>query len=168
MATEKHRQLIYHFIAELPVSHRSMFQELAEFTLALGYIPHRTKTSQYALDFTKSSLKKTILKLETHLNSNQKNLPGIRLKFYANQDYSDIFRQGIQKVIEEFDGRYTGCYGCRKCKAKPEGYIYTYPDGKKVFLCGRDLIALEGFSSTDTDEVKRLLQGQDDFFTCSI
>ena len=164
MLTEKTKQLLKDFIAELPESYRDMFQEIAEYAISFGYTPKKTKSKDFALDFSKSKVMRTIMKMEVHDNAIKNNLPGLRLKFYANKEYSDIFKQGIQRVIEEFDARYTGCYGCGKCKGELEGYTYTYPDGKNVFRCGGELIAIHGFSPKDIPEIKVLIQGQDEFF----
>lgn len=161
---EKSKQLLQNFIAELPLDYQAMFQELAEYAISLGYTPKKTKSKDFVLDFSKSKVKRTIMKLEVHDNAIKSNAPGLRLKFFANQEYSDIFQRGIQKVIEEFNGRYTGCYGCGKCKGKLEGYTYIYPDGKKVFRCGGELIAIHNFGTQDVTEIKSLIKLQDEFF----
>ncbi|WP_166429830.1 hypothetical protein [Lacrimispora aerotolerans] len=46
---------------------------------------------------------------EDHDNGIPSRPPGLKLKFYADQSYSDIFRQGMKRMIEEFEGRSTGC-----------------------------------------------------------
>jgi len=102
--------------------------------------------------------------MEVRDNILKDNTPGLRLKFYASDDYSDIFKEGIKRVIEEFDGKYTGCYGCGRCKGKLQGYTYTYDDGKKVFRCGSELISIHNFSKIDIGETKRLIKKQDEFF----
>jgi hypothetical protein len=164
MINEKTSQLLKSFISELPESYREMFQDIAEYAISLGYTPKKTKSKDFVLDFSKSKVKRTIMKLEIHDNAIKKNGPGLRLKFYANEDFSDIFKQGIQKVIEEFNGKYTGCYGCGKCKGELEGYTFIYPEGRKVFRCGGELIALHNFSSKNISEIKKLIKVQDEFF----
>jgi hypothetical protein len=168
MVNEKTIQLLKDFILELPQNYREMFQDIAEFSISLGYTPKKTKSKDFALDFSKSKVKRTIMKMEINHNAKKKNGPGLRLKFYANKDYSDIFKQGIQRVIEEFDGKYTGCYGCGRCKGELEGYTYTYADGKKVFRCGGELIAIHNFSQKNISEIKSLIKGQDEFFMKNI
>jgi hypothetical protein len=86
------------------------------------------------------------------------------MKFFANETYSEIFRNGIKNVIEEFDGRYTGCYGCGDCGDTPQGYTFEYPDGRAVYRCGRELISIFDFSSKSLDEMKRLLKRQAEYF----
>jgi hypothetical protein len=164
MVSEKITQLLNGFISELPENYQKMLQEIAEYAISLGYTPKKTKARDFAIDFSKSKVKRTIMKMELHHNSIKKSVPGLRLKFYANKDYSDIFKEGIRRVIEEFDGKYTGCYGCGRCKGQLEGYIYTYDDGKKIFRCGGELISIHNFSSENVPEIKALIKGQDDFF----
>lgn len=156
--------ILNEFLAQLPKTEYKLYIELAEYALSLGYVPKKTKTRLFALDFTKNKVKKTIMKLELHQYSKDTNGPGFRLKFYASQEYSDIFKEGIRKVIEEFGGRYTGCYGCGRCKGELEGYTYVYDDGKKVFRCGGELIPIQGLGMEHLPEIKALLKKQDDFF----
>ncbi|MDF2984549.1 MAG: hypothetical protein K0R50_59 [Eubacterium sp.] len=111
MVNEKSNQLLSSFISDLPENFRDIFKEIAEYSISLGYLPKRTKSKDFAIEFSKSKVKRTILKMVLH-NDIMKHGPELRLKFYANKDYSDIFKQGIQTVIEEFGGKYTGCYGC--------------------------------------------------------
>jgi len=161
---EKTSQLLNAFIIELQESYQQMFLDLAKYTISLGYTPKKTKSKDFVLDFSKSKVKRTLLKMEIHDNGQKINGPGLRLKFYANEDYSDIFKKGVQKVIEEFDGKYTGCYGCGRCTGKLEGYTYTYSHGANVFRCGNELIAIHDFSPQNMTEIKALLKVQDDFF----
>lgn len=164
MVNEKNGQLLKDFISELPENYREMFRDIAEYAIALGYTPKKTKSKDFVLDFSKSKVKRTIMKMEIHDNAIKKNVPGLRLKFYASKDYSDIFRQGIQRVIEEFNGRYTGCYGCGRCKGGLEGYTYAYADGKKVYRCGSELISIHNFNPGNIPEIKTLIKTQDEFF----
>jgi hypothetical protein len=168
MVNEKTSQLLIDFISELPESYQEMFQDIAEYSISLGYTPKKTKSKNFALDFSKSKVKRTIMKMEIHDNAIKKNSPGLRLKFYAGKDYSDIFKRGIQRVIEEFDGKYTGCYGCGRCRGESEGYTYIYADGKKVFRCGSELIEIHNFSIKNIPEIKTLLKKQDEFFLKNI
>lgn len=161
---EKTSQLLQNFIAELPLDYKEMFQDLSNYAIFIGYTPKKTKSKDFVLDFSKSKVKRTIMKLEVHDNAIKTNVPGLRLKFFANKEYSDIFQRGIQRVIEEFNGRYTGCYGCGKCKGQLEGYTYTYPDSRKVFRCGGELISIHDFDVHNVSEIKNLIKVQDDFF----
>lgn len=164
MISEKSKQVLETFLVNLPESSREMFREIAEFAIDLGYLPKKTKSKDYVIDFIKNKVKRTVLKLEVHDNGIKTNGPGIRMKFYATAEYSDIFRNGVKRVIEEFGGKYTGCYGCGKCKYELEGYTYVYDDGKKVFRCGNELIAITGIGEQHIPEIKELLKTQDSFF----
>ena len=168
MINEKNTQLLNDFINELPEIYQEMFKDIAEYTISLGYTPKKTKSKDFVLDFSKSKVKRTILKMEIHDNAKKENGPGLRLKFYASKDYSDIFKKGVQKVIEEFNGKYTGCYGCGRCKGELGGYTFIYSNGTNVFRCGNELIAIHNFSSKNVAEIKSLLKAQDEFFIKSI
>jgi hypothetical protein len=67
-------------------------------------------------------------------------------------------------VIEEFGGKYTGCYGCGRCDGT-EGYTFVYPDGRQVFRCGSELISVFDFGEKDIPEIKNLMKVQDDFYS---
>jgi len=165
---KENTQLLNDFFNELPEVYQEMFKDIADYTISLGYTPKKTKSKNFAIDFSKSKVKRTILKLEIHENANQENPPGLRLKFYASKEYSDIFKNSVQKVIEEFNGKYTGCYGCGRCKRELEGYNFTYSNGTSVFRCGNELISIHNFSSKNVPEIKSLIKVQDEFFTSSI
>jgi hypothetical protein len=168
MINEKTIQLIKDFIAELPETYREMYQDIANYAMVLGYTPKKTKSKDFVLDFAKSKVKRTILKMELYDNGKKMNGPGLRLKFYASKDYSDIFKKDVQRVIEEFNGKYTGCYGCGKCKGELEGYTFIYSDDTKVFRCGNELIAIHDFTYQDIPEIKSLLNTQDEYFMKNI
>ena len=165
---EKSKLMIDEFLQTIPAEYHEVFSELAEYADNLGYTPKKNKTKHLSIDFSKNKIKRTIMKIETHDNGTKSNPPGLRLKFYANDNYSNLFQDGIKRVIEAFDGRYTGCYGCGFCKDGTEGYTYIYPDGKKVFRCGRELIAVYGFNEKHLDEMKRLMKVQDDFWVSAV
>ncbi len=161
---EKSRMLIDEFLEAIPIEYRVMMNELAEYADTLGYVAKRTRTKHLSIDFSKNKVKRTIIKFEDHDNAITSREPGLRLKFYASKTYSDVFKDGIQRVIEAFDGRYTGCYGCGRCNAVLEGYSYEYPDGKKVFRCGNELIAIYNWNDKNIPEIKELLKTQDEFW----
>lgn len=156
MATEKQKHLINNFYETLNnVNEKLVFTEIINYLLELGYSPIKCKTSDYCLDFYHSKLKQKIAKLRKN---------EIKLKFYASNEYSQRFSNAIKNVIEEYNGRYTGCYGCGKCKGNLRGYTYMYPDGRKIFRCGSELIAIPDITQDDLDETKQLLNVQHEFF----
>ena len=153
--------LLTSFLDSINKKHYEIYMELTQYAVSLGYTPKRNKTQDFSIDFRKNKFKTSIMKMDMHA---EQNIPGLRLKFYASENYSQVFRDSIKKVIEEFDGRYTGCYGCGRCKGKLEGYTYVYPDGKKIFRCGRELIPILDFTAQNIEEIKELIKKQDDFY----
>lgn len=166
---EKHRVILNELLSNIDVKYNEMFLELAEYAISLGYNPVRNKTRDVTIDFRKNKVKKTILKMESKEQKhdgykyNERNIPGVRLRFFAAKEYSDIFKQGIQNVIEEYEGKYTGCYGCGRCDGT-EGYNYMYPDGRQVYRCGSELISIFNFTEKDIPEIKKLLKIQDHYY----
>jgi hypothetical protein len=154
LKNEKSIMLIDELINTLPEHEKGLYQEIAEFALSLGYKPKKVNKYGFTLDFT-NNMNKKILKLAKD---------DFRIKFYANENYSQKFQDGIKKVIEEFEGRYTGCYGCGRCENNLEGYNYSYSEGKNVFRCGSELIGVKGITTEDIPEIKKLIETQDKFF----
>ncbi len=165
MMNEKSRLLIEELLVQIPEKEKTLFRLLSEQAVTLGYLPRKTKSRVFNLDFTNSKLKKTILKLGTPDPKDKGSKANIRLKFYANETYSKVFADALQNVIEEYDGRYTGCYGCGRCQNKLNGYTFIYPDGEKVFRCGSELILIDGFSLCHLDEARQLMIRQNEFWT---
>jgi hypothetical protein len=168
----KERQLVLmkDFLQHCNNAYHQMFIQLAEYAISLGYTPKKCKTSSYSLDFKSNKNQKAIMKMEEleqrhdKYGYGERGVPGLRLKFYASKEYSEMFRRGIKNVIEEFEGKYTGCYGCGRCNDSLQGYNYTYPDGKEVFRCGTELISIFDFTDKDLIEIKRLLKEQAEYF----
>ncbi|WP_310603220.1 hypothetical protein [Anaerosporobacter sp.] len=161
---EKRKVLLNKCLSIISDNDRKIYAEIAEYAIELGYTPKAIKTASGvsdALTFTKSKVNRTLLKIRPNIEAGKSQLV---MTFFATVDYSDIFKQGIRRVIEAFDGRYTGCYGCGRCKGKLQGYTYTYPDGKKVFRCGRELIELPAIKPENVKEILTMLKVQDEFF----
>lgn len=168
---ENQTSLLHSFLDSINKDYYGMFLDLSQYAVSLGYTPRRNKTQYFSIDFRKSRYKTSIMKMEVKEQKNgryeysERSIPGLRLKYYASKGYSKIFHNGIKTVVEEFGGKYTGCYGCGRCSNQLEGYTYVYPDGKKVFRCGRELISIFDFSSEDLKEMKELMKRQDEFFS---
>ncbi len=167
---DKHKAILTKLLDRIPPEYHPLFTELAEYAISLGYLPKRTTAKDVAVDFANRRTRRTILKLEEKEQKHdgyrygERGIPGVRLKFFAGEEYSAIFSNGIKNVIEEFDGKYTGCLGCGDCGSDHQGYIYHYPDGREVFRCGRELISVFDFSTGSPDEMKRLLRKQAEYF----
>jgi hypothetical protein len=170
---EKHQKLMNEFTERINSSYHEMFLELANHAVSLGYSPIRNKTKDFSIDFRNNKLKRTIMKMEEKEQKHdgyqygERDIPGLRLKYFASIDYSDIFKQGIRNVIEEFEGRYTGCYGCGRCKGKLQGYTYIYSDDRKVFRCGSELISVYNFTYNNIKEMKELMTNQANYYASS-
>ena len=160
---EKTQALIENCISEMSVDEKEIYRQIAEFAVELGYTPKPIKTAQgisNKLSFKKAKISRTLLKINPG-HQNQK----LALVFYATPTYSDVFQEGIKRVIEEFDGRYTGCYSkCKRKCDKPQGYTYVYPDGKTVFRCGGEYIELSLIKAEHVNEIKSMMKAQDDFW----
>ncbi|MCL2512440.1 MAG: hypothetical protein FWF08_00945 [Oscillospiraceae bacterium] len=171
---EKIKEAVDDCIAKMNDEDKKIYREIAEYAVELGYAPKPVKTAQGISDelaFTKNKVKRTLLRMHPNVRDipfkvrpGQKGQAGLRLAFFATPRYSVPFKEGVKRVIEDFDGKYTGCYGCGRCKGDLEGYTYIYPDGKAVFRCGRELIALPPISADYINEIKAMIKTQDDFW----
>lgn len=158
---DKYRELIGGLSRLLSEEERLISEKTAYHLINLGYNPKKLKQQNYALDFRNNKLKQKLAKLSYNPGTQRLDL---RLKFYAANNYSSKFRRGIQSVIEEFGGKYTGCYACGKCKDILKGYTYLYEDGRKVFRCGTELVEIPGLTLQDTEEIYHLIDIQHNFF----
>lgn len=147
------------FLNSLNDKDRKIYSEIANFVYELGYKAKRAKTKDINYVFTNSKIKKHLLKF-----SFKDGKPNLKIKFYASKNYSNFFRDSVRKVIEEFNFKYTGCYKCGKCKETPSGYIYEYPDGKRYFRCGSELIELPSIEASIVPEILRLLKTQHEYY----
>ena len=141
---------------------KAVLSTIANFVFSLGYRVRRDKTRALSYTFAHNKVKKRILRF-----SNQKGKPIIKLKFYAAPSYSRFFHEAVRTVIEEWDYRYTGCYGCGKCDGT-EGYTYSYPDGRQVYRCGTELIEIADITNIPVAEVLYLLKTQHDHFVSGL
>jgi hypothetical protein len=159
---DRHRRLIEELAGLLSEGDKEVCRSIAYYLIELNYTPYKLKQQDFMLDFRNSRIKEKIAKMGCISADN--NRFDFRLKFYAVETYSEKFRNAVQYVIEEFDGKYTGCYGCGKCKDNLLGYLFRYEDGKEVFRCGTELLSINNITMDDVDEVKILLQHQHSFF----
>ena len=172
--SEKIKGIIDACITKMDDDERNTYQKIAEYAVELGYTPKQIKTAHGfsdALTFTKSKVNRTLLKIRPNFQNppvnNQIHQAGksqLVLSFFATPVYSEVFKFGVKHVIEAFGGKYTGCFGCGRCKDELEGYTYVYPDGKTIFRCARELIELPPISEEHVDEIKAMMKAQDDFW----
>ena len=169
--TEKLQTLIDACIAKMNEADKAVYRPIAEYAAQLGYTPKPIKKAGGNVDelaFLKNKVKRTLMRIHPCIDKaygqvREVGKAQLRLVFFATSEYSEPFRFGIKNVIEAFDGNYTGYYVCGRCN-DDERYIYIYPDGKKVFRCGCQLIELPPMDEEYVDEIKAMMKAQDDFW----
>jgi ferredoxin-like protein FixX len=147
------------FFNSLNDEDRKIYSKIVNFVYELGYKAKRAKTKDINYVFTSSKIKRHLLKF-----SFKDGKPNLKMKFYASKNYSNIFNDSVREVIEEFNFKYTGCYKCGKCKVTPSGYIYEYPDGKRYFRCGSELVELPSIDERIVPEILSLLKTQHEYY----
>jgi len=172
MANQKHYELISELNSLLGNDEDKLIcKQITEFLLGLGYIPKKQKGKGFALDFKNNKLNEKIAKLGIGNN----NCLNASMKFYASDNYSQKFKEGLQgycdwlftdagkKYVNEIDGKYISC-GCGKCNGFDGAYKYEYPDGKFVIRCGKELVRVRNLTVGDIGEIIRILEAQHNFF----
>lgn len=139
-------------------SDKDLFIEIEKHLASLGYKPSRAKTKDINIVFKNRDTKEHLAKYTI-----EKGKAVLKLKFYSSKSYSALFNEAIRITIEEYEFRYTGCYGCGKCKESLEGYQYEYSDGRKYFRCGKELIALPDVKLENLDEIIQLITTQHEY-----
>lgn len=137
---------------------KAILAAVADYAFHLGYKAKRDKVKSPSYTFTHRKVKKHILRFST-----DKGRPIIKIKFFAAQTHSGFFREAIRDVIEEYDYKYTGCYGCGDCDGT-QGYTYRYPDGRQYYRCGKELIDIVDIKRVPLPELLALFKTQHDFF----
>jgi len=151
------------FYEKLSEEEKAMYTEIADTALRLGYKPVRAKTQSMNYVFSSSRTRKHLLKF-----SFEQDRLVVKMKFYAAGSYSPLFHEAVKAVVEEFDYKYTGCYHCGKCADELEGYQYVYPDGRRYFRCGSELISLPAITPEDVPEIRELLERQHLFYLAKL
>jgi len=159
--TKKQKLALETTMAALPDGCREAFRKVAEFAVSLGYMPVLKGAKNTYADFTKSRIRRTILKIDT----DPKFPPRLAAKFFAMPSYSGIFLEGIGHFVDLLlqHGHVSRCWGCGKCDGS-QGYRYELPDGRKGFLCGNGLVSLPSFRAENVPEVVAALRAQDEYF----
>jgi hypothetical protein len=144
---------------------KELYKTLANKAIELGYNPKRVKTRALSISFSNLKTKKTLLKFyHDWKNKNGEDKYFWSLKFYANKKYSKTFDTHIKEIIEKFNYKYVGCYGCGKCKNVKLGYIIKYEDGRNYFRCGYELIPIKINSKDIVDEAIKMMEVQHEEF----
>ena len=131
---------------------------IAETAISLGYKVKKDAAKTLGYTFSHRKIKRRVLRFTL-----SRGKPVLKLSFFAAPEYSRYFDMAIKTVLEEFDFRYTGCYGCAKCDGS-EGYRVTYPDGRSYFRCGSELIDLPDIENLPLTECLHLLRAQHEYY----
>lgn len=150
------------YLDRLSKEERAIFSTIAQYAYGLGYKAKKDRTSAIGYTFTHRKIKKRILRF-----SIDKGKPILRIKFFASQHYTGFFHEAIRATIEEYDYRYTGCYGCGNCNGT-EGYRYQYPDGREYYRCGSELIEISDVRNMPLGELLDLFKKQHDHYLRSV
>jgi hypothetical protein len=137
---------------------RAILSAIAEYAFQLGYKARKDKTRAPGYTFTHRQVKKPVLRF-----TSCRGKPVLRLKFFAALTYSHFFQEAIRATIEEYDFKYTGCYGCGSCDGT-RGYRYRYPDGREYYRCGAELIEIFDIPSVPLEEILKLFKTQHEYY----
>jgi hypothetical protein len=146
------------YLDTLASDERTMFSTIADYAFRLGYKAKRDKTNSLGYTFTHKKVKKQILRFSLN-----KGKPILRLKFFASHPYSAFFHEAIRFTIEEYDFKYTGCYGCGNCDGT-QGYHYKYADGREYYRCGTELIEISDIRNVPLAEILDLFKKQHEYY----
>ena len=157
--TENQKQKIDNFIAVLPEHDRSLYREIAEYAVSLGYLPSKTKNPNEPMVFAKNveNCWRRLCKISPPNPAKQLENTVFALAFYKVSNYSDIFHQSGKRECESRKSR-VGVNGCGECG----GYTYVYPCGKKVMCCHDKLIVLGEINNSYKDEILSMMKTQHD------
>ncbi len=161
---EKEKELLNQLLNSVQKDYIEACKELIEHAISLGYLPHMTKTGDFAVSFTSNKTNRTIIRMSpvTGLN-NKKFIPTLNIVFSATKEYSEIFHKAVKDELESHGGLYTGCYGCGRCSGEKDSYVYVYRDGKIKFKCCNEMIKLD-WSKENLPEIKQMMKTQDKFW----
>jgi hypothetical protein len=121
------------FYEKLSAEEKSLYQDLANKAIELGYVPSRDKTKSLSISFRNNKTKFTIMKFAEI----RKDEYGWRFKFSVSKSYSNIFDESLKSQMEESNFEFAKCFGCRICvNPKKLSYNIEYDDGRKYWICG--------------------------------
>ena len=171
MITKTQAQKINTLMTALPEDEREIYREIAEYAVQLGYTPSQVKNTQGptdALAFTKKKVNRRLCKISAPSANCSKGKPLyearktiLALSFYATTDYSAFFRDAIEKELATVAIKRRGCANCKQCSG---GYAYASDDGHAVGCCQWKMIELAPIGAQHIDEIKTMMQAQDEFW----
>ena len=160
----KERDLLDQLMNTVQTDYIDECKALIEYAVSLGYLPHKTAVSGFAVSFTSKKTGRTIMKLTPNTGLNhRKFIPKLSMKFPATKVHSAVFTEAVKREMESNGGLYTGCFGCGKCAGEADSYVYEYPNGKHDFVCSNALMNPD-WHREDVEEIKEMMKTQDDFW----
>jgi len=155
---EDRKIIMEDYLATIAADERTIFSAIAQYAFNLGYKVKKDKTNALGYTFTHSKIRKPILRF-----TSIKGKPILRLKFFASSTYSYFFHEAIRVTLEEYDFKYTGCYGCGNCNGT-QGYRYRYSDGREYYRCGAELIEICDVKNVPFAELLDLFKKQHEYY----
>jgi hypothetical protein len=167
MAKGKHEmksasEILNEFYEKLSAEDKTLYEDLANKAIALGYVPSRDKTKSLSFSFRNNKSKFTIMKFAEI----RKNEYGWKFKFSANKNYSNIFDESLKSQMEESNFEFAKCFGCRKCvNPKKLNYNIEYDNGKHYWICGLVFfIEIKTLTKEVVEEAGRMIRIQHEAF----
>ena len=153
--TKNQKMKIDSLINALPKNDQSIYRDIAEYAVKLGYTPSQIKNVHgviVAVAFSKSKAGRRLLKISPHEST-------LSLAFFASSEYSDHFQEKIRQDIDK------GIVCTKKCENCAGKYTYDYSDGRKVHRCAiHSLVHISPIGVECVGEVKAMMKIQDDFW----
>lgn len=131
------------------------YRAIVRRALDLGYRVRKDKTKTPSYSLYSPEFRQTVLRV-----TDDGKRVSLRLKFFGVEVYPRRLEEALKRTIEEYDFRYTGCYGCGRCTAEPLGYTISYEDGRRYFRCGFELIAIHDLDEELGKEIEVIVEEQ--------
>ncbi|MBN2535150.1 MAG: hypothetical protein JXB88_19870 [Spirochaetales bacterium] len=156
---KKMKERMRDYCALLSNEEEVLYNKIYTHIRTLGYRPGKEKKKSISYNFIHKTVKSSVIKF-----SSERDVPFLKLKFFAAKDYSEYFRKALRRTIEEFNFKYTGCYKCGRCQNTPQGYTISYNDGRTFFRCGYELIELYNIDDNLVCEINNLITIQHEYY----
>ena len=173
--TQKQQSLIEMFIDSLPDDQKNIYKEITYFLIELGYIPQKQKVRDFVVSFKHKENGKVISKMGIRKQSGF-----VSIRYFACKNVSEKYLQALREDIESRNRQYTSplpiipdttsmvtnkCGYCGKiCTGGGLGYYYKFSDNDIVSRCGAYPIIIPDIKENDTNELKRVILEQHNYF----
>lgn len=160
MRTQKQKELIEAYLAQLEPEQAEVFRELILHLSHLGYDPQKQRAN---IVFNCPWHGKQVAKI----GFDKTGQPFFGLRFSACRGYSPRFEKIVGDWVTGPKYRTAPCTqnACGFCRGKPEEhtYGYTMPDGEVRRHCGTVALAIPGLGPADLPEIKSLMEEEHRF-----